>query len=162
MHRFNARRRLPFTAEQLYDLAADVARYPAFLPHWRAARVVWRDGDAFESEQVVGLGPLGWRFRARAEGHRPDRLRIRSGDSPFRSLDIEWRFAPAGDGRSIVGFQARWAFRSVAIEALAGPAVEPAIAHALDAFHHRAGRLYGPGADGRDDAHRAPLAAQAD
>ena len=62
---------LPYTREQLFDLAADVERYPDYLPWWAAARVRKRDGNVYCTDQVIRFGPLRQRFGSRTVLRRP-------------------------------------------------------------------------------------------
>jgi hypothetical protein len=51
-------RLLPYSPEQLFDLAADVERYPRFLPWWIAARVKTREGNVYYTDQDLAFGPI--------------------------------------------------------------------------------------------------------
>ena len=67
---------LPFTCEQIFDLAADIERYPEFLPGWISARILSRAVDQLEVEQVLGIGPARVQFRSRAVLHRPKQIAV--------------------------------------------------------------------------------------
>ena len=88
---------LAFTPEQLFDLAADVERYPEFLPWWVAVRVRRREGNVYYTDQVVGLAMVRQRFRSEAILLRPERIDVHSTDGPFRSLHLTWLFDPLPD-----------------------------------------------------------------
>jgi len=143
MRHYAAERVLLYTAGELYDLVADVERYPEFLPWWLGARVRRRDGDTRQVDQLLGLGPLRWRFSSTAAGRRPDWLRITSDARPFRRLDIRWDFEAESEVRCTVKFQTRYAFRSALWDRLFHSMLDEAIGKTLDAFGDRAQRLYG-------------------
>jgi coenzyme Q-binding protein COQ10 len=63
MPRLGVSQALPYRREQLFDLAADVERYPEFLPWWLSATVRHRDGEIYSTDQVVGIGPITKRGR---------------------------------------------------------------------------------------------------
>jgi coenzyme Q-binding protein COQ10 len=79
---------------QVFDLVADVERYPEFLSLWRRARVYHRDGDVYMTDQEIGLGPIRERFRTRTELRRPHRIEVSSEDPLFQSFQILWGFDP--------------------------------------------------------------------
>jgi coenzyme Q-binding protein COQ10 len=83
--------------EAVFDLVADVEQYPDFLPMWREAKIIGRDdGDAYQTEQVVGIGPLEQRFCTHTTLVRPTRIEVSSPDPLFRRFFIRWDFAPSG------------------------------------------------------------------
>lgn len=143
MRHYAAERSLPYTAGELYDLVADVERYPEFLPWWLGARVRRRDDETRQVDQLLGLGPLRWRFPSTAVGRRPDWLRITAEARPFRALEIRWRFESDSELRCTVEFETRYAFRSPLWDMLFHSMLDEAIARTLDAFTERAARLYG-------------------
>jgi coenzyme Q-binding protein COQ10 len=128
----------------MFDLAADVERYPQFLRGWRAVRIIGRDAvDGLMVEQVVGLGPLHWRFFSSALLHRPGHLCIRSTGRPFDRLQIDWRFADCPDNGCTVDFGAICALRQSAIEALASRFLDTSFGDIVSTFEQRAQSLYG-------------------
>jgi coenzyme Q-binding protein COQ10 len=145
MRHYSTTRDVAYSAEQMFDLVARVERYPEFLHGWRAVRVIGRDErDALIVEQIVGLGPLRWRFASRALHRRPHQLRIGSTDSPFERLEIDWRFAALSDDRCTITFEAICALRSSAVEALAADFLDASFGDIVFAFERRARKLYSP------------------
>src|SRR5699024_11114652 len=63
------RRRLPYRPEQLYDLVADVERYPAFLPWCLGARIKRREGNTLIADLVIGFKMIRERFTSRVVLH---------------------------------------------------------------------------------------------
>src|ERR1700742_3791039 len=77
--RHSERKVLPFTPKQLFDLVADVPRYPEFLPWCIAARVKRRESETVEIDEVaIGFGPLHEKFVSRVTlgTANPDALTI--------------------------------------------------------------------------------------
>lgn len=83
---------------RVYDLVADVERYPEFLPLWRSAEIYARDGGTYCTLQEIGLGPIRERFRTRTVLSPPDRIDVTSDDKLFRAFHICWQFAPVRGG----------------------------------------------------------------
>lgn len=139
---------LPYTPEQMFDLVADVERYPAFLPWWRAARVRRRQGERLIVEQLIGHYGLRWRFTTQTRLERPRRIRVTSQDAPLRHLVILWCFAPATGGGCRVSFRARYELRRLPLRRLAARLFDDVLRQVVTAFEARAHAVYG----GRDAA----------
>jgi len=135
---------VPYTRKQMFDLIADVERYPDFLPGWLATRIIERDADTAIVEQEIGSGLFRTRFSTRVVFTPPGGIDIASTDSPFRRLTIRWRFEPAGRSRCLLGFYAGVELRSALYERLAGPLLKSHFRCIASAFENRANQLYGP------------------
>jgi coenzyme Q-binding protein COQ10 len=89
---------LPFACEPVFDMAADIERYPEFLPWWIAANIRRREGNVVQVHQVVGLGPVRLAFESRAVLDRPRRIDVTSADRMYRRYTLSWRIAPQPAG----------------------------------------------------------------
>ena len=98
MPRYRETRVLPYERDRLFDLIADVERYPEFLPWWHAARVRRRDGNAEHVEQLVGPAIARFRFASTTVLERPVHIHTTSNERPFRHLEIHWTFVPGPRG----------------------------------------------------------------
>lgn len=136
------RHHLPYTPQQLFDLVADVERYPDFLPWIAATRVVRREGNTVSVEMTVGTTVLRRRFLSKAVLDPPKRIDIRSQDSLFERYDQSWTFQPAENGGAIVEFHIDFEFRSRLIQLLMGAFVEEAARTLVSAFRRRARQVY--------------------
>jgi coenzyme Q-binding protein COQ10 len=133
---------VPWTTEQMFDLAADIERYPEFLPHWPQAFIRAREGNVLHVQQEIDLGIRQLRFESRAVLQRPDHLHIDSVSGPFRRLSIDWRFTPERDGcRTTLTVEME--MRSLLLEALAGKLMALLTRDVLAQFRTRAAALYG-------------------
>lgn len=133
----------PYVPEQIFDLVADVERYPEFLPWWRAARVRHREANVLHVDQIVGRGAVNWRLSTKASLVRPGRLDIVSTDWPFRQLEIHWRFTTARQGGTTISFSASYGLRSALLERLATSLFEKFFRRFVMAFERRAREIYG-------------------
>ena len=140
-------RRLPYTARQMYDLVADVQRYPEFLPWTAAARIreTRQEGDS-----VVMLADLVISFKVFRErfGSRvtlwPEAMKIETEylDGPFKYMISRWSFADA-EGGSDVSFHVDFEFRNRLLQATATVFFNEAMQRVVQAFERRAEALYG-------------------
>ena len=135
-------RLLPYTAEQLFDLAADVEYYPKYLPWCIAARIRRREANVYYTDQVLGLGPIQVSFGSRTLLQRPTRIDVTSTESPFRKLKLSWSFAPHGTG-CVVSLTTEFEMRSFVLQQILDHALPAATTDVIAAFERRAHRLYG-------------------
>ena len=136
-------RRLPYSAEQMFDLVADVARYPEFLPWVVATRVRSDDGAEMIADMLVGFKALREKFTSRVIKHRPDRLEVIYIDGPMRDLDNLWHFRPLSGGGCEIDFCVDFSFKNKMFEMLAGQYFDRAFRKMVAAFETRARQLYG-------------------
>ncbi|ANU07950.1 type II toxin-antitoxin system RatA family toxin [Paraurantiacibacter namhicola] len=136
-------RRLPYSAEQMFDLVADVDKYPEFLPWVIATRVKSNDGEAMVADMLVGFKAIREKFTSRVELHRPDALRVQYVDGPLRDLDNRWQFRNLPEGGCEIDFCVDFAFKNRIFEALAGQYFDRAFRKMVAAFEARADELYG-------------------
>ncbi len=136
-------RSLPWSAEQMFDLVADVARYAEFLP-WVVATRVRADSDhEMIADMLVGFNALREKFTSRVEKHKPDRIKVHYVDGPMRDLDNVWEFRPLPEGGCEIEFRVDFTFRNAIFEALAGQYFDRAFRRMVTAFEERAATLYG-------------------
>jgi coenzyme Q-binding protein COQ10 len=123
--------------ETLFDLVADVERYPEFLPLWTDVRVYRRRGETYYTEQEVGLGPIRQRFHTRTTMVRPSRIDVTSTDRSFRAFHIGWDFAEAAIGCN-VRIDLRWQVRSWLLQRAIDVVLPETAKSMVDAFERRA------------------------
>src|SRR5688572_15245927 len=148
MPRHTETRRLPYTPDQLFDLVADVSRYPEFLPWVAAVRVRTDSETDMVADLVVGFRALKETFTSKAHKRRPDEIEIDYIEGPLKYLHNSWKFRPDGRGGTEVDFCVDFAFRSRIFEALAGQMFDRALRRMIGAFEERAHVLYGVRAPG--------------
>jgi coenzyme Q-binding protein COQ10 len=136
-------RRLPWTAGQMFDLVADVARYPEFLPWVQGLRVLKAEGDVVTADMIVGFKMIRERFTSRVKLDRPGHVRVDYISGPLRRLDNDWHFRPTGDGGCEIDFSVDFEFRSKMFERLAGMFFGEAFKRMVGAFEARAEQIYG-------------------
>ena len=87
---------LPYTPEQMFDLVADVERYPEFLPWCVGARIRKREADEVVADLMIGFKMFRERFTSSVTLDRPgQRIDVAYADGPFRYLNNHWHFEPA-------------------------------------------------------------------
>lgn len=136
-------RQLPYSPEQMFDLVADVDKYPEFLPWVVATRVRHDDAHTMTADMLVGFKALREKFTSKVVKNRPHNLNVHYVDGPMRDLDNAWRFEPADGGGCEIHFNVEFAFKNRMFEALAGQYIDRAFRKMVAAFEARADVLYG-------------------
>jgi len=137
---------LPHTAEQLFDLVADVGSYPEFLPWCVAARVMSQSEAELRAELAIGFKGIRERFVSRVALDRPNlRIDVAYEKGPFKYLDNHWRFESREGGKCLLDFHVDFEFRSRILEMLMGKLFDEAVRRMVRAFEQRADALYGVG-----------------
>jgi coenzyme Q-binding protein COQ10 len=135
-------RHLPYTPEQMFDLVADVKRYPEFLP-WVTAMRVRRDGATETlADMIVGFKGLRETFTSRVEKTPKTRIHVDYVDGPLKYLRNDWTFRPEEEGCA-VDFAVDFQFKNRVFEMLAGQVFGAALRKMIGAFETRAAELYG-------------------
>lgn len=148
MPTFETRRRVAFSAEQMFDLVADVEQYPKFLPLCEGLTVLSRTGEPGQ-EQLTARMSVG--YKSLKEEFTTDvaldraarRILVRHRQGPFSHLENRWSFADAGPAGSDVHFHITYEFSSMMLRILMGAVFEKAVARYTEAFEVRAREVYG-------------------
>ena len=133
---------LPYTPEQMFDLVADIDRYPEFLPWCVGARITSREQNVVHADLMVGFKMLREKFTSRVALTRPDRIEVAYLDGPFRYLKNQWMFV-ARDGGCVIDFYIDFEFRSRVLRKIMQPLFHEAVRRMVAAFETRARTLYG-------------------
>ena len=136
-------RYLPYSRKELFDLVAEVERYPEFLPWCTAARITRRDGQTFHADLVVRFKVFQERFASRVTLHPHALIDVEYINGPFRYLNNHWRFIAADDGGCTIDFYVDFEFRSKVLQKLIGMLFNEAVSRMVGAFETRAHELYG-------------------
>ena len=157
------KRVLPYSARQLFDLVADVEKYPEFLPWCLAARLLDRNGNVLQWQLKIGFKMFRESFTSEVTLTPPDDGAVELGgealppgtgcidvvyiNGPLRHLRNHWVFLPA-DGGAEINFHLEFEFHSRLLERLIGTLFNEVVRHMVTAFETRAGVIYGPCDDG--------------
>lgn len=143
MPRHSETKILPYSPEQLFALVADVERYDEFLPWVVAVRLRSSSERETIADLVVGFSAFKERFTSRVTKEPPGRIIVDYVEGPLKYLHNEWRFTPAANGATELGFSVDFAFKSRLFESLAGQMFDRALRRMTTAFEQRAASLYG-------------------
>ena len=142
-------RELPYTAQQMYDLVADVASYPEFLPWTAAARIKSRtdkgDHEVMDADLVISFKVFRERFTSRVVlWPEPKKIDTEYLDGPFKFMKSNWHFEDAGQGTCKVHFFVDFEFKNMVLQKIIGVVFNEAMQRVVRAFEKHAADLYGP------------------
>ena len=132
---------MPYSAEQMFDLVADVKAYQEFLPWVIAMRVRKDTPEETLADMIVGFKGLRETFTSRVRKDRPHSINVEYVEGPLKYLHNDWRFRPDGNG-CLVDFSVDFAFKNRMFEMLAGQVFTRALRKMIGAFEERARVLY--------------------
>lgn len=149
MTSFRNSRRVRHSAPDMFDLVADVGRYPEFVPLCESLKVRRHvaSGEGVEiliADMTVAYRVFRETFTSQVTLDRP-RLTIvvEYLDGPFSHLENRWNFKELDTGGSEVEFYISYEFRSRTLGMLMGAMFDAAFRRFAEAFEKRADQVYG-------------------
>ncbi len=139
----NETRELPYSAQQMYDLVADVGSYAQFLPWVVATRIRSNSDTEMVADMVVGFKSLREKFTSQVIKTPSEAIDVHYVDGPLRDLENAWRFQPREGGGCTIDFHVNFAFKNRVFESIAGQYFDRAFRKMVAAFEARADELYG-------------------
>jgi coenzyme Q-binding protein COQ10 len=149
MPRFSSRRRVNHSAPEMFDLVADVGRYPEFVPLCHSLRVRQRTPGPDGTEIVIADMTVSFKlvrenFTSRVTLDRPNmKILVEYLRGPFSNLENRWTFEPKSDNACDVGFYIAYEFKSRVLAMLMGAMFDTAFQRFAAAFEKRADKIYG-------------------
>jgi coenzyme Q-binding protein COQ10 len=138
MPRYTEHKILPYAPEDVFDLVADIAKYPEFLPWCLGARIRSRDGDVITADLIIGWKLIRETFTSRVTLTRPDKIHVDYIDGPMRYMHNDWRFSKTPAGACAIDFEVDFEFKSRTLERVMGVFFGEAVRRMVGAFEERA------------------------
>ena len=149
MPKFSNRKRVHHPASQMFDLVADVEKYPEFVPLCQTLKIRQRtlreDGaEVIVADMTVSFKLVRDTFTSRVTLDRPNlKILVEYLKGPFSSLENRWTFEPKGEAACEVGFFIAYEFKSRMLAMLMGAMFDAAFHRFSGAFEARADAVYG-------------------
>lgn len=135
---------LPYSPEQLFELVADVEKYPEFLPWCIASRITKREADVFYADLVIGYKMVREKFGSKVTVNRSDHVHVEYLSGPMKYLSNHWRFIREPDGSCTIDFYVDFEFKNKFFQGLIEVFFNEAVTRMVKAFEDRAKELYAP------------------
>ncbi len=148
MPKHHETRKLPYSADQMFDLVSDVETYPQFIPWISAARITSRrdteEGEIVDADLVISFKVFRERFTSRVTlDHETRRIDTEYLDGPFRHMNSTWRFRDLEGKGCEVTFDVDFEFKNRILGSAAQMFFNDAMQRIVRAFERRAAKLYG-------------------
>jgi coenzyme Q-binding protein COQ10 len=149
MPKFSSKRRVRHSAEQMFDLVADVERYPEFVPSCKSLKIRQRTAKPDGSEVIIADMTVSFKlvresFTSKVTLDRPNlKILVEYLQGPFSKLENRWTFEPRSEGACDVGFFIAYEFKSRMLAMLMGAMFDTAFQRFAAAFEKRADVIYG-------------------
>ncbi|GAB0114492.1 type II toxin-antitoxin system RatA family toxin [Acidisoma sp. C75] len=142
MPRYAEKKRVPYQPGQMFDLVADVGKYPQFLPWCVGARIRTATETELVADLTIGFGPFRESFTSRVKLQKPDTIIVHYENGPFKYLNNRWIFKPDPQG-CMIDFFVDFEFRSKVLQIAIGSVFAEAVRRMVYAFLKRARDIYG-------------------
>jgi len=140
-------RKLPYSADQMYDLVADISAYPQFLPWCSAARIRSRttqgECETVEADLVISFKVFRESFASRVElWNMAKKIDTQYLEGPFKHMKSSWEFVDTPTGCDVCFF-VDFEFKNAILRSIIGVVFNEAMQRIVRAFESRAEMLYG-------------------
>jgi coenzyme Q-binding protein COQ10 len=152
MPKFSSKRRVLHSATEMFDLVADVERYPEFVPLCHSLKIRQRTPGPDGTEVVIADMTVSFKlvreaFTSRVTLDRPNlKIMVEYLKGPFSNLENRWSFEPRSETACDVGFFLAYEFKSRMLAMLMGAMFDTAFQRFAAAFERRADAIYGKAA----------------
>jgi len=134
---------VPYSSSEMFELVDKVEDYPQFLPWCGGAELHLRDETVTEATIHISYLQVKQHFTTRNTKTPGEEMLIRLKSGPFRRLEGYWRFKPLAESACKVEFVLHYEFSSHLLEKMLGPVFGMVTGGLVDAFVHRAEKVFG-------------------
>ncbi len=131
-----------FSADQMFSLVNDVARYPEFLPGCSGSRVIEFSDSAMVASVDVSKAGISKTFTTSNRLADGAEILMELVDGPFKKLQGGWYFTPLDDQACKVELKLEFEFSSRMIEMAFGKIFNELTTNMVSAFTQRAKQVY--------------------
>jgi coenzyme Q-binding protein COQ10 len=141
MPRHEEQATLAYSADELFEIVANIRDYPAFVPWCSGARILSESQHEIIADLVIGFGPFQESFRSQVTLDRPREVKVHAIDGPLEHLTNAWTFTPAGD-KTHIDFVIDFQFKSHLLDHVANGMFYEAATRMMSAFESRVHLLH--------------------
>lgn len=131
------------SADRMYSLVTDVARYPEFLPWCGGVDIYEQTETILDAKIKIHFKGIEQFFHTRNTNQRPNSIDMQFVDGPFKKFTGQWCFIPLREDACKIEFHLHWEFKSAILDKIIGPVFSYIASTFVDCFVKRADQLYG-------------------
>jgi len=143
MTSYQERVSLPYSQQEMFDLVAQVDRYPEFLPWCIGARILCRENNVLYADLIIGWKILREKFTSKVVLNDLNAVHFEYMNGPLKYLHGDWRFTPEANGGTRVEFDVDFEFKSRTLSMVMGGVFSELVHRMVGAYEARAVQLYG-------------------
>lgn len=132
----------PYSAAQMYNLVADVASYPDFLPWCIATRIRSHKDNFMVADMVIGFKMIREKYTSEVTLDEGRKVNVVYKNGPFKYLNSHWIFEDEAGGGCTIDFFVDFEFRSALLQKVMGAVFNEAVQLMMSSFEKRAKQLY--------------------
>ena len=142
MTKHSEKRKVPYTPLKMFDLVADIEKYPEFLPWCVASRVISNDNDILIADLMIGFQVFKEKFRSRVKLDKKNmKISVSYEDGPVKCLTNKWEFNE-DKNHCEINFYLDFEFKNIFFQSLMESLFSDAFKRMVTAFEKRAAHLY--------------------
>ncbi|USX23528.1 type II toxin-antitoxin system RatA family toxin [Oxalobacteraceae bacterium OTU3REALA1] len=134
---------LGYSAQQMFDLVANIDDYPKFLPWCSGVEIRERRDNVVVASIGINYHGVKQSFTTSNENTAPTTIKMKLVDGPFKSLDGVWTFKALREDACKIEFDMRYEFSGTLLDKLVGPVFGMIANSMVDSFCKRAETVYG-------------------
>jgi ribosome-associated toxin RatA of RatAB toxin-antitoxin module len=134
---------VPYSAEKMFNLVDDVAKYPEFLPWCDGSTVIKQSENITHATVNINYHHVKHSFSTENKRNPPVLIEMTLLNGPFEHLDGHWRFIPLSDEACKIEFRLHYTFSHKILEKLVGPVFHMIANSFVESFIERADAVYG-------------------
>jgi ribosome-associated toxin RatA of RatAB toxin-antitoxin module len=143
MHKVQRSVLVPYSADQMFDLVADVEKYPEFMPWCGGAEIQSRHAHGIQASIIINFAGMKQRFTTHNTHIRPTCIDLELVDGPFSMLVGRWEFQALANDACKVLVTLEYTFSNRTLEMVVGPVFNRIATSFIDSFTRRAQATYG-------------------
>uniref|UniRef100_A0A0R3RI17 Polyketide_cyc domain-containing protein n=1 Tax=Elaeophora elaphi TaxID=1147741 RepID=A0A0R3RI17_9BILA len=145
---YQEKRVVGYTAEEMFNVVANVSEYPEFVPWCQAANIRKHSPNLFTARLQIGFPPVCETYTSRVSTVKPSMVRsVCTDKTVFKTLESTWQFSASQDNNirsCTLVFSLVFEFHSVFHTFLAHQFFDHVVQSMVVAFLKRAETKYGP------------------
>lgn len=142
MIRIDREAMVPYSAQQMFQLVADIESYPQFLSSCESAQILTREGNQVEAQLCLSKSGIEQCFSTRNTNIEFERISMELLDGPFTDLEGEWSFREFEGLGCKVEFHLAFEMKRSLMQKMIAKVVVEASNRLVDAICQRADEIY--------------------
>ncbi len=134
---------VPYSADEMFKLVTDIAKYGEFLPWCSGARILQQQEDKVTAQVDIAFKSVKQSFTTENVYDQGKQITMNLKEGPFSALDGVWQFIKLDEHCCKILFDLEFDFANRLARTVIGPVFGMIANGMVEAFHKRAIEVYG-------------------